>query len=458
MESIVVASKAFVQICIPKQDGSKSYQYAMDLVFEGNTFHCKLSTTARLINTANNVKKAFVYLFLDASHVQSLEVCDNDEEAVPSCVKSAFVKRAFCTSADSILGLRFVLKGHAPLVTPDSTLQKRPSACENIEALLRIGQFETFTVYVPSSAISRDHLSRLCTALAGGLLKPSPVGVINSLYTTTNSKIVTHLDELWIRNPLDNPPPYDPSAAPGASKNDSTGPPDFATSSVSRALGKRRIASPALHQTPSKRRLLTERVTPEPWELAIAAQSAQIAALRAELSSLREEMQQHRRAAVVNVGTQTAPLVEPRQVSPPVSEAYNVPPSQASTVENTIEDRLLIVEDSIVDEQKQRALLRGTVDRNDKQIRKELETECYGLDCAVEMLGSRMDDLENDLQNDLRQEFAEGLEAKALDLQVKLEEFIEHRLEDIEEVVKHDVRMAFENSSCNLKLDLGWAE
>lgn len=92
------------------------------------------------------------------------------------------------------------------------------------------------------------------------------------------------------------------------------------------------------------------------------------------------------------------------------------------------------------------------------QIRQELESECFGLQSAVENLESRVDDLESCLQDDLRQEFQEDIDAKASDLQVKLEEFIERRLEDVEEVVKHDVRMAFENASCKFKIDLGWSE
>lgn len=92
------------------------------------------------------------------------------------------------------------------------------------------------------------------------------------------------------------------------------------------------------------------------------------------------------------------------------------------------------------------------------QIRHELETECCRLQYTAENLESRIDDLESGLGEDLRQEFKETIDAKALDLQVKLEEFIEHRLEDVEEVVKHDVRMAFENASCKFKIDLGWSE
>ncbi|KAH0203598.1 hypothetical protein KCU99_g3563, partial [Aureobasidium melanogenum] len=426
------------------------------MVLEGSLFYCKLITPARLINTANEVKKTSVCLFFDASHVQGLGVCDNDEEVIPSCVKSAFVKQASSTSAADLMSIRFVLKGHAPLVAPDSMLQKRPSMFKDIEALLRMGRSDTFKVYLPSSAVSRKHLLGLSDALARGM-KPAPENVINSIYRKPfKSKIVTRLDELWGLNEPENPPPYDLSTVPGASNDEPSSQSDFRDTSSSGKRGKRRMASPVSRQTPSKRQFLTEKADPEPWELAFAAQGAQIAALCAELHTLREEMQRFRRASMVDAETQTDPPAEAE--AKPGSSLDYASPSQASTVENTIEDRLLMVEDSILEEQKQRALLDEKLDHTDKQIRQELESECFGLQSAVENLESRVDDLESCLQDDLRQDFKEDIDAKASDLQVKLEEFIERRLEDVEEVVKHDVRMAFENASCKFKIDLGWSE
>ncbi|KAH0371334.1 hypothetical protein KCU65_g2048, partial [Aureobasidium melanogenum] len=283
----------------------------------------------------------------------------------------------------------------------------------------------------------------------------------NSIYgKPADSKIVTRLDDLWDSHEPEYPPPYDLSTIPGAIDSEPTSQSDSRNTSSSRKRGKRRLASPVSQQTPLKRQLLVEKAASEPWALAFAAQAAQIAAqaaqisaqgaqiaaLCAELQTLREEMQQSR--------------TEAEQVS----SLDFVSLSQASTVENSIEDRLQMVEDSILEEQilralsdeklentdKQLALLDEKLENTNKQIRQELELECFGLQSAVENLESRHDDL--------GQEFKEDIDAKALDLQVKLEEFIEHRLEDVEEVVKHDVRMAFENASCKFKIDLGWSE
>lgn len=69
---------------------------------------------------------------------------------------------------------------------------------------------------------------------------------------------------------------------------------------------------------------------------------------------------------------------------------------------------------------------------------------------AVEILNSRHDELQ--------QEFKEDIDTQKLDLQVKLEEFIDDRLENVEEAVKHDVRVAFENASYKVDVDLGWLE
>lgn len=365
MEPNILPFKALAKVYVHPQNDSALLKYTMDMVLEGSLFHCKLSTSARLIDTVNKIKKVSVHLFLDASHVQSLEVCDNEEEAVPSSVKSAFIKQGSSTSADDLVSIRFVLKSHAPLVAPESVLQKRPSTFKDTEALLRIGRSDAIKIYVPSSAVSRKHLLSLSNALARGM-KPAPENVINSLYRgSTKSKIVTRLDELWGPNEPEGPPPYSPTG-PGASKDESSSQSDSRDTSDSRQHGKRRLASPDSRQSPLKRQLLAEKAIPEPWELAIAAQGAQIAALRAELQTLREEMQQFQRPSMSDAGTQTDSLAEAEVQSEP-SLSY-ASPSQASTVENTIEDRLLMVEDNILDEKKQRRLLDEKLDYTDTQV------------------------------------------------------------------------------------------
>lgn len=363
MESSIIASKARVEVCVQPKDVLTSCQYIfLDLRFDKKTFYCRLRTTAQLTGTT---KRANVYLVLDASHVQSLEVCDRAQEAVPPSVTNAFIKRAISTSTDDITVLRFGLKSHAPLVTPDVLLHKKFSY-EDMKAFLRVGQCETFKVYVLSSAIHRERLSSLCSALTEDVLEPIPEGVLNNLYPMTGRRVITHIDELWISDQPENPPPYDPLAAPVASNDDLTGQSDSRPSSSSRAHGKRRLGSPDPQQT-LKRQLLAEKAAPEPWELAIVAQGAQIAALCAELQTLREEMQQFRHKSMVDALTQTDPL--PEAEAKLKSSLDYASPSQASTVENTTEDRLLILEDSILDEQNQRALLVEKLDYNNQQVR-----------------------------------------------------------------------------------------
>jgi hypothetical protein len=65
-----------------------------------------------------------------------------------------------------------------------------------------------------------------------------------------------------------------------------------------------------------------------------------------------------------------------------------------------------------------------------------------------------MDDLEYEHQDNLREEFIEGIDKKGMDLQIKLEEFIERKLEDVEEVVKQDLSNVLENGTCSIQL--GW--
>ncbi|KAH0376808.1 hypothetical protein KCU92_g9597, partial [Aureobasidium melanogenum] len=416
------------------------------MVCDQDTFHCKLSTSVHLVDPEKD--KESVYLVLDATNVGA--ICLPKSEDVPLNVTNAFIKQARCVTATDIVSLQFTLKQKVHLIVPKSALRKRPSTITDIDNLLRLGQCDTFTIYISSKYINQGGLPDLCKALDQGAIKPSDRH-IKSLYGGAGSKVITCLDDLWTFNQPENPPPYDPLTAPGAIDSESTSQSDSRDTSNSRKRGKRRIASPVPRQTPPKRQLLTERAVPEPWELAFAA-------LSAEFTTLREQLQQLQRAPGVDAGTQTDPFVGHAPGSCSVPDPHCSSPSQASTVENTIEDRLLMVEDSILEEQKQRALLDEKLNHTDKQIRHELEVECFGLQSAVENLESRVDDLESCLQDDLRQEFKEDIDAKASDLQVKLEEFIERRLEDVEEVVKHDVRMAFENASCKFKIDLGWSE
>lgn len=87
------------------------------------------------------------------------------------------------------------------------------------------------------------------------------------------------------------------------------------------------------------------------------------------------------------------------------------------------------------------------------QIKKELELETFSLNFLIEDLNSRVCDLENDLQDDLRKEFEEAIETKGSDLQVKLEDFIENKLEDVEEIVKQDVRIALGNAKYDFSIE-----
>lgn len=171
------------------------------------------------------------------------------------------------------MGLRFVLKCHASLITPDSILKKKPSSCDRIEALLRIGQVVTFKVYVPASAINRERLLDLCDKLPESDLDPAPEGIIKSLYPRDTSKLVTHIDILWTLYPQ-GLPPYDPSTALGVSNEQSTGQSNSRLTSSSRASRKRRISSTAPRCESFKRQLMTEKADSKPWELAIMAQGA----------------------------------------------------------------------------------------------------------------------------------------------------------------------------------------
>jgi len=365
MDSAIVASKALVQVCAQPQDGATSYQCLMDVVLDKDTFSCKFRSRVQLVG---NAKKVFVHLFLDASHVQSLEICDNGE-AIPPEIENALLKRAPNVSSDGITTLRFALKSHAHLIVPDSVLHKS-SSCEDLEALLRIGKCETFNVYVLSSAISRERLSSLCIALAEGLLQPAPEGVLSNLYVNSSYRKITQVDQVWSSNP--NQPSCGPSTALGASKDEFPGPSDTKLSNSSRGHGKRRSMSPDLLQIPSKRQALTEDAAENPIRMILDAQKAQeaqlaslqaklsaqgaqistlqaevltkgtqITALQAELTTLREQVQQPQQAPVVDTEIQS----DPPEYEAVIAAEADLPDeahTPASTVEDPIHDQFMM--------------------------------------------------------------------------------------------------------------------
>jgi hypothetical protein len=117
---------------------------------------------------------------------------------------------------------------------------------------------------------------------------------------------------------------------------------------------------------------LLEEHTSEPWEVPIAAQAAQIAALHAEVMTLRQEMQQFRHISVVVAETKigsTTELEARAGLEPSsVADSGRVISSQASTIMNTNEDFLMIVEENITNRQEQKALLDAKFDYNDEQV------------------------------------------------------------------------------------------
>ncbi|KAG9683830.1 hypothetical protein KCU95_g5124, partial [Aureobasidium melanogenum] len=453
--NIRTSSKTLVQVCEDPHNGSILHEIYMNLVFDQDTFHCKLSTDVNLVEP--DKKPVPIYLVLDAANVGA--ICLPKSEDVPPNVANAFVKKARCSTASDLVSLQFTLTQKVHLIVPKSALQKKTSTVTDVDNLLRLGQCDTFTIYVPSKSINQVDLPGLCKALGQGAIIPSERH-LDTLYEGAGYKVIMCLDDLWTFNRPENPPPYDlstTSAISGAIDSEPASQSDSRDTSSSRKRGKRRIASPVSRQTPSKRQLLTEKAVPEPWELAFAA-------LSAEFAILREQVQQLQRAPVVDAGTQTDPFVDHAPESCSMPDPHYSSPSQASTVENSIEERLLMVEDSVLEEQfwralsdeklentdKQLALLDEKLENTNKQIRQELDLECSGLKTAVEILNTRHDELQ--------QEFKEDIDTQKLDLQVKLEEFIDDRLENVEEAVKHDVRVAFENASYKVDVDLGWLE
>lgn len=365
--SVSIASKVLVHVHATPPGSSISHSYYMDISHDQDTFHCKLFTTAR---SADSDKKSFVYLILDATNVKAISLNGNDE--VPSDVAKGFVKQARSTAATDLVSLQFTLTQNVPVVIPDLVLQYKPSSVKDVATLLRLGRCQTFIIHVPSEFVNRERLSSLCDALERRAIKPAE-RIIKTLYAGTGCRIVTHIDEIWSPNPP-SPPPYEFPTAPGASNDEPTNQSEPIPSNSPRCHGKRRPVSPDLLNNPSKRQLLTENAAAQPWELAIAAQGAQIAALRTELSGLREQVQELQRAPGVDAETQTDPVVEDGLEIFPRADPSDEAHTPASTVEDSIHDHFTMFEE-IFDEKFEENI--------DEIFNKKIEGRLYKLEIDV---------------------------------------------------------------------------
>jgi len=92
------------------------------------------------------------------------------------------------------------------------------------------------------------------------------------------------------------------------------------------------------------------------------------------------------------------------------------------------------------------------------QLKEFLDHESNGLQHNIDALAARVTDLEETLVDDLRKEFNEAIDSQKLDLQVKMEDAVEQRLADVEEIVKQDVRSALENGKTTFNFEFGWAD
>lgn len=93
---------ACILIKVKRQRSPGSSQHAVEATPDLLDGFVAARQHGRLIDTANKLKMAWVCLSFDASHIQGIEVCDNDRAAIPSSIKNAFANWALYTSSDSI--------------------------------------------------------------------------------------------------------------------------------------------------------------------------------------------------------------------------------------------------------------------------------------------------------------------------------------------------------------------
>ncbi|KEQ75069.1 hypothetical protein M436DRAFT_80511 [Aureobasidium namibiae CBS 147.97] len=335
----------------------------LSLNLDTMVFHCRFSINA------HSGKGAIVYLFLDASHVQSLEICGIDE-AIPPSIMNVFGKRASDVPSNAVMGLRFGLQSHATLIAPDSTFQKRPATCEDLEALLRLE----------------------VSALREQVQQPQRAPGVD---VETQSDPLEY--EAVIAAEADLP---DEAHTPASTVED----PTHDQFMMFGETFDERFAENF------------EELFVQKFEEVFEENFDEILDRKFEGRLYRVEME------MLDQGPFRWKLEE--------------------RVGRKIENVRVDLEKKLEDSNKQLT-----------QLKESLDHESNGLQHNIDTLAARVTDLEEGLADDLRKEFNEAIGSQKLDLQVKIEDAVEQRLADVEEIVKQDVRNALENGKTTFNFD-----
>lgn len=424
-------------------------------------FMCKLCVSVNLkrINT-----KRHIYILLAPAHISRVELC----RTVPTNVTNAFVTSNRGLSAEDILGIHFSLKQPGVVVSPKPPADPGTRAMRKLlESVFSCGSSRDITIYVQSNAVEEYKLQHMFGQLNQLVLHGFPI--IDTLYGGKGGRIVQDLEE------LSKPSIYDPTDLPTYDQIVSTTP-----NSDPPRSEKRRISSPGTKE-PQRKKLAQEDSTEsaEPWKLAFAALAAQFTAMQQEIRTHRNQ--------TADAGVQTTPTkssqvhpVEPAvTIETGTKAGYQTSPSMASTVEDSVEDRLLIVEHSMSDLRKDVSLwhqsLESKVMQSIDSVTRDLKQRVgellddrltYSIDTAMQDLMQKVEDQLDDrlvpldsLDEQIREccdnvneDMRAFLDGELAEAKLELQEFVEDEMRDVEETVTSKVRSAVSQASLHIDL------
>lgn len=408
------------------------------------TFYCKLRISVRVMGSA---RKVYMYLILDPKHIRSLEICNG---VIPQDVVNAFVTGNHCSSSESILTLQLSLSCPGTIVYPGGESNPKKESRKIVELLFLLSQNDDITLYVPSKGANQPCLLDLKDKLNNSLLKPNP-GLINTLYAGRGCKIVSSLDDFWPSAARDCPDESEPLPAYEQIASGSSQPQP--------QLEKRPILSSDEENSPwkKKRRGQTCKGN-ESWKHAFAL-------LAAEVTAMRQEMHAGR-IRTVDAAVQTFTPPTPNNEIQAVRAISS--PSQASTIEDSVEDRLLLCEDGLAAARKDASHLRGLLEtkltnlqesfhaklaQSTRHTAKELTQK---IEQCFDERTDQFDGLEEqlaDLRSDVSENLRNLLEDEMSYMKLEMRDFIQEETKDVRDTLKEDIRLAVSRASLHVEFD-----
>lgn len=433
-----------------------------------HAFSCKLRVPLKIKSRA---KKIYMYLLVEPEKISNLEP---QYDNVPQDVISTFVTSRHSSSAAGILGLRLSLFTPATVVGPKTTIESKSVAMRRVlDSLLQLGKTDHLHLYFPCGAHDKQRLTSLPIQPKAERIASEPI--IDTLYAGEGGRILRSWDDLLhlsnqVNPPVpnttdasttddpelwDTPPAYDQVAPRPPTAFPSKRPKVASSSDTEKPPTKKRVLRHAQSFTTASDLESVSKPSLDdngPWKHAIVEQ---LAFMAAQIASMREEI--HSKPAVMKVtadaGVQT---VESTQSARSHAEILSspAPPSTCSTVEDSLEDRLVMAERNVASLRGEMACLRDSlssrITQSVQDLTQNLDSRLSARFQEFETLGEQLDELRAEVGADIH----ELLDDMLSGVKLELRDFVHDEMKDAEENIKHRISTAMNQATLHIDLDL----